>query len=338
MKNKTPIIILLIAVVLLSAGWNIYRYVNRVRFNDNYVNGNTAGNLYNAGLFCESNGQVFFSNPNDEGRLYVMDPNGTNVKKLCDDTVMYINADDNYVYYVRNNDRTDSEYAFFSYNNNSLCRMDRDGGKIYILDPDPCIYASLIGNYIYYLHYDNKDATTLYRIRIDGKERKQVLDYYIFTCSTLGQYFYFNGNQTDGNLYQYDTKTGTQTLMYECDCYKPIVTGDSNVYYMDVTQDMALVHTNTTFNNPVTLTKDSVDLFNVYGSYIYYQVYDKDNPRLCMIKNDGSEETVIAFGTYTHISVTSYYTYFTEYNTGEVYYTPTSNPGALYPFNPPVEK
>lgn len=339
MKNKKLIIIFCIILVLgLTAAWFINQHMHRVIMNTGYVNGNTPGNLYNAGLFCESNGEVFFSNPDDEGRLYVMNPDGTNIHKLCDDTVMYINADDHYVYYVRNNDRTDSEYAFFSYNNNSLCRMPRKGGKIYILDRDPCIYASLIGNYIYYLHYDNSEATSLYRVRIDGKERKQIRKHYVFTCSSLGQYFYYNGNENDGNLYCYDTATGIESMVYECDCYKPIVSSDSNVYYMDVTRNMALVHTNTAFDNPVILTKESVDLFNVYGSYIYYQVYDSKNPRLCMIKNDGTDQQIIAFGNYKQINVTSHYTYFTEFSTGETFYTPTANPGTLYPFHPGAEK
>ena len=67
------------------------------------MNGNTAGNLYNGGLFCEYDGTVYFSNPSDGGKLYSMSPDGSNLAKLCDDTVSYINADEHYLYYVRNN-------------------------------------------------------------------------------------------------------------------------------------------------------------------------------------------------------------------------------------------
>ena len=34
------------------------------------MNGSTAGNLYNGGLFCEYDGTVYFSNPSDGGKLY----------------------------------------------------------------------------------------------------------------------------------------------------------------------------------------------------------------------------------------------------------------------------
>lgn len=203
---------------------------------------------------------------------------------------MFINADSHYVYYVRRNKyQQDEALSVFSFNNNSLCRIPRDGGKVTILDQDPCIYATLIGNYIYYLHYDNEDATSLYKIGIDGEDKKMLSQDYMFTCSALGQYFYYDGIH-DGMLYEYDTATDSTQMVYDCQCYKPIVTSDDNVYYMDVKRNNALVHTNIRFGNPNTLTEDSIDLYNVYGSYIYYQRYDpQDGPALCMVKNDGTE-------------------------------------------------
>lgn len=171
MKKYLKIIIPLILICI--TGLVIYHFVSKVKLNSSYVNGNTAGNLYNAGLFCESDGEVFFSNTNDNGRLYAMNIDGSNIHKLSNDTAMYINADKNYVYYVRNNNQKITSQTFFSYDRNSLCRIKRNGHGSTVLDPDPCIYASLIGNYIYYLHYDTQTATSLYRIRIDGEEKKE---------------------------------------------------------------------------------------------------------------------------------------------------------------------
>jgi hypothetical protein len=214
--------------------------------------------------------------------------------------------------------------------------MTRDGKNVAVLDPDPCIYATLIGNYIYYLHYDTETATTLYKVGIDGEDRTQVYTPYLFTCSALGQYFYSSGTQTDGALYQYDTSTDQMDKIYDCNCYKPIVSGDNNVYYLDVDQNNALVHTNIESGNPTTLTTDSIDLYNVYGSYIYYQRYSEDEPALCMIKNDGSDFQVLAYGNYSNINVTSYNIYFTDYVTQQVYYTPTEGPGVMKEFHPGV--
>ena len=339
--KKLPIIFLSAALVLALAGVIIVHQVqNRTHFNTYYVNGNTAGNLYNAGLFCESNGTVFFSNPDDGGSLYSMDSNGSNLKKLCNDNAMYINADDHYVYYVRNNTAVsasgDTIFSYFSYNNNSLCRLDRKNGKIKVLDADPCIYASLIGNYIYYLHYDTETATTLYKIKIDGSERTKLSDTYVFTCSSDGQYFYYNDMTTNGYIHRYDTATDTDTTVYACNSYKPIVTDGDNAYYLDVSRNNALMHTNLNSETPTMLSSDSIDLYNVHGSYAYYQTYDSASPALCMIKNDGTGERVLMEGTFSCINVTSYYIYCTDYHTGMVFRTPTSNPGEFEPFHPGI--
>lgn len=331
-RTKAGLCIALIIIIILVI-WN--RFFNGVKFNDSYVNGNTSGNLYNAGLFCESDGKIFFANPNDSGKLYSMDLSGQNVEKMCNDTAMYINADSHYVYYVRNNVGGEYDYNFFSYNNNSLCRIPRNGGKVVILDPDPCIYASLLGNYIYYLHYDDETATTLYKIKIDGSEKEQVYDKYLFTCNTSGKYFYYN-NPSNGQLYRYNTEKDVSSLFFDCNCYKPIVLNDSNAYYIDVDSNHAIAHTNINDPNPQIVTEDNVEIYNVYGSYIYYQ-RGGENPALCMIKNDGTDYKELVKGEYCNICVTSYNIYFKDFYSNETYYTSTTNPGNINLFSPESE-
>ena len=325
--------IIFFGVIIIGISLLIYsKFSKRIIYNSGYVNGNTAGNLYNAGLFCESNGTIFFANPDDHYYLYFMSPTGQNLKLLCEDTVSFINADDHYVYYVRNNMASNNDYSFFTYNQNSLCRITRDGKNHTILDEDPCIYASLIGNYIYYLHYDTADASTLYKIKIDGTEKTQLSGSHIFTCSSLDKYFYYSSPE-NGLLYQFDTSTDTSTMMLDTICYNPIVNSEKDVYYLDVKKDNALIHTNLDYNNPVNLCDEFIELYNVYGSYIFFQK-GGENPALCMIKNDGTGYREIVAGEFKNISVTSFYIYFTDYYTGKVYCTSTNNPGTILNFNP----
>ena len=64
MKKKISIIIAVIVIIALIAAAAIFHYLsNRTHFNEGYVNGNTAGNLYNGGLFCEYDGTVYFFQP-----------------------------------------------------------------------------------------------------------------------------------------------------------------------------------------------------------------------------------------------------------------------------------
>lgn len=332
--KKTVIAILVI--LLFGAGIFITTKADKKEtiMNNGYVNGNTAGNLYNGGLFCEYNDVIFFSNPSDGGKLYSMDSNGYHLKKLADDAATYINADENYVYYVRNNPGDSLNFNFVAFHRNALVRIDHDGDNLVILDTEPSLYASLLGNYIYYIHYDEQNASTLYKVRIDGEEQKQVMDDAVFTCNADGQYFYYNGMHTDGSIHRFDTASDSTTVVYEGNTFQPIVNDGEDVYYIDGNSDYSIIHTNLEFSNPTYITRDSVDAYNVHGSYIYYQRYDKDGSALCMIKNDGTEFMVIKEGDFCDIHVTSYFVFFREYHSGKMYYFPRSNPDDIRVFKP----
>ena len=230
MRNIRRYLVLAV-IILIIAGYAVFYYLsNKTQWNDTYVNGNTAGNLYNNGLFCERDGMVYFSNPNDSHYLYSMDLQTGETEKLYEDIASFINADDRYVYYVRNNVAKDFQFSFLHFNTNSLCRYDLKTGKVKILDSAPSIYASLIGNYIYYIHYTTETASTLYRIKIDGSEAEQVDTNPYFTCSANGQYLYYNGIEKDHNIYQMDTATGTSQTICSGNYWMPSADNE-NIYF-----------------------------------------------------------------------------------------------------------
>lgn len=335
MKTKLVKILLGICVLAAIALITFLLLPEKIIYNDGYVNGNTAGNLYNGGMFCEHNGTIFFANPSDGNRLYSMDSNGENLKKLSNDVANYINVDDHYVYYVRNNVGDNIDYGFFSFYRNALCRLPRDGGTATILDTDPCNFATLIGNYIYYLHYDKEEASTLYKIKIDGTDRQQVRKEAFFTCCAQGQYFYYNGINTSGSIFKFDTATDTSSVIYEGNCYKPTVDeSGTDIYFIDGNQNTALVHTNTSFNETTIVTKDQIDFYNVYGDYIFYQKYDGENSGLCMIKKDGTGYMMIKKGTFKEINVTKDLVFFRDARTNKAYYIMKSMPDNVISFNP----
>lgn len=312
--SRKKAFILLLVLILIAALVSIVRHqLTKTHFNADYVNGNTGGNLYNAGLFCENGGRIFFSNPADNHKLYSMTTEGTDLKKLCNDTASYINADEHYVYYVRNNSSDDSAFSFLKWNNNSLCRIKRDGGEVLILDNDPSLYTSLIGNYVYYIHYGKDNASTLYRVGIDGENREEVHSSPILPCSTNGPYIYYNGIDSNHSLYRLDTRSNSTSLLYDGNLQNPVVMGDT-AYYLDCDKDYALTSTDLTTGETVTLTTDRVDRFNVSGNYIYYQRNDSENPALCRISTTGGEPEELLSGNYTDINITSNYVYFYAFN------------------------
>lgn len=65
--EKVITILLIILVLAAGVGFGVYHHKsNETKFNDDYINGNTAGNLYNAGIFCTAaDGTIYFANPSD---------------------------------------------------------------------------------------------------------------------------------------------------------------------------------------------------------------------------------------------------------------------------------
>lgn len=321
MKKTITFIILGIAIIA-ALGLSFYtRQMNAPKYNDSYVNGNTAGNLYNNGLFCEYDNKIYFANSDDGNRLYCMDRNGSNQEKICNDSVASINVDENYIYYVRTGGDSESDFSFFHYNTNSLCKIRRDGkGDVVILDDAPALYASLVGNYIYYLHYDTETATTLYRVKIDGEEKKQVSVQPYYTCATDGQYIYYNGLNGDHNIYKYDTATDSQSLLFTGNCWMPIVEGNY-VYFLDLEDNYSLAKVNLSTQEKTTICDDFVECFNVYNGTIYFQRSGKE-PALCKVDTDGTNYGVIRTGAYNSINIAGDVLYFVEFSSEKLYRMP----------------
>lgn len=338
MNMNKKILWMIPAIFLLALiAFGIIHYINgRTKFNDTYVNGNTAGNLYNGGLFCEYDGILYFANPNDHFRLYSMPITGGAIEKICDDTVTFLNVDEHYIYYARNNKTDNSDFSFLRWNNNSLCRIKKNGKDRVILDSDPSMYVSLLGNYLYYLHYDKETATSMYRVKIDGSEKELVEEQPYYTCSTNGSYLYYNGLENDHNIYSLNTETNSRQTLFEGNCWMPIV-DNGTAYYMDVSNNYCLTRVDLHTGETRALTDERIDCFNVYGSYIYYA--RNEEPALCRMKIDGSENEEIASGIYTDINVTSRFTYFRQLDDPDrIYYTPTSGTANVAIFQPQAEK
>lgn len=336
MKKRIVWIVLAVLILALLTIGIIHFLNKRTKFNDSYVNGNTAGNLYNGGLFCEYDGILYFANPKDQFRLYSMPVAGGKATKICDDTVTYLNVDEHYIYYARNNTKNNGDFSFLRWANNSLCRIKKNGKNRLILDYDPSMYVSLLGNYIYYLHYDEETATSMYKVKIDGSERELVEEEPYFTCSTSGSRLYYNGLKEDRNIYSLNTETGNSSTLFSGDCWMPVVDGDT-AYFLDVSNNYRLTRVDLNTGETRALTEERVDCFNLYGSYIYYA--RNEEPALCRMKIDGSEQEVIRSGIFTDINVTSRFTYFRNLDDeNTIYCTPTSGVANVTVFDPSIEE
>ena len=179
MKKVITTIIIILAIAGICFGGFMYYRNNQTAMNNESAVGNTSGNLINGGLFCEYDGKIYFANPNDKNKLYVMDSDCSNIKKLSEDSVASINVCGKYIYYVKNNFNSSTIGMVFRGQLFGLYRCDLDGSNAKILYNDRSGTAALCGNTVYYQHYDDETALTFYKVGIDGKNESIFLQVYL---------------------------------------------------------------------------------------------------------------------------------------------------------------
>lgn len=322
-RTKYTIIILLVLILVIGGGYYFIKLGNKLTPNPVGTVGNTAGNLQNGGLYCESDGIVYFCNPYDHYFLYSMNVDESNCKRVNTSMVRNINAGAECLYYYQYDSDGSNEYGFIS-NYGGLFRSSKNGGRTVCLKKNTIGSLILLDNTIYYLNYDSAGGYDLYQISPDKKNDQLVLDGIADPSCICNGKFYFQIQDSTVNHYLncYDPKTKSITVALSKDVWYPQCYG-THIYYLDVHNNYALCRFDVVTGSDETLTTERIDCYNVTGDYIYYQVNSKNDPYLAMMRNDGSMQTRIMSGYYTNINATSKYVYFNAFGSDTpVYHIP----------------
>lgn len=325
-SKQKNILILSIIGVLFIALFVLALVSGYTPLNDEYTVGNTPGNLNNNGYFCEHDGRVYFANAYDNYSLYSMNPDETDIKKLHSGSTSFICAGGNYLYYAMVNAGGGSDLGSVrgSY---GIYRSKLNGKNT--TGMDRCFIAAmqLCGNYLYYEKKDSNTGTTLEKIKIDKKEKQTIdSDDMINPNCYVNGTIYYNGTAQDHYLYALNTLNDTASVVWSGNIWNPIYQ-DGYVYFMDLDNNYRLCRYSVYDDVVEVLTNDRIDMFNIYGSYIYYQVSSKTEPALKRMFTDGSSKEIVYEGVYQNINITSRYVYFNAF--GEetpVYRTSTFGP------------
>lgn len=324
-KKKQTVIFLVIAAVIVAAFVVLSVLSNRISPIPKGTVGNTAGNLNNGGLFCEHDGKVYFSNAYDNGTLYSMNPDESNIKKLNNSSVEYINAGGKYLVYYQDGPSDEEGFGFLGAMK-GVYRSNLKGRNTVCLDNTPSGTLILVDDQVYYSHYDTETQLTLWKTKLNKTGKEKLYDYWINPASCENGFLYFNGTGRDHNLYSLNTADDTVNTVWETDIWNPVVL-NGYVYYMDVPNNYRLCRYSFAANTIEILTEDRVDFFNVYDSYIYYQKSSQAEPALKRMHLDGSGAETVMEGIFENISITSEYVYFNAFEQAvPVYRTSTYGP------------
>lgn len=310
--NKKKIIGTAVAVVIIGAivAAIVINAINsQFRYNEDGQTGNSTGNLYNGGLFCEYEGYVYFANPEDENSLYRMKSDGTEVEKLHSDTVSYIQVMNDYIYYIRRNPI--QEGAVIHGTLYGIYRLEI--GE----DVPEKVYNGLVetmvicGNYIYFTAYDDVNLIRLRCIKVDGEELKDVSELDYMPIAVSGDTYYFPNVEDNHNLMYIDAGTTEIYTSSYGNFYMPSFT-DKYIYYIDLDNDMKLTRVSLRSNEAEVLDEGKCINYNVSEKedLVFYQLENGDEHKLACMKMNGSDKKVVAEGNYTGIHITEKYTYY----------------------------
>lgn len=332
--QKIKVFIIFMVIILFFGGILFFSFWSkRIPSNPSGTIGNTAGNLINNGLFCESDGKVYFSNPYDQDTIYSMNSDETEIKKISTVGAQSINAAGNFLYYYQKSAGSGSGLGYVMHTV-GLYRSKTDGSSVACLKRDPTGIITLINNDLYYQHYTNKTGTYLDRMSTDKSSEETIFTSMISPASVVNGIIYYTNPDDSHYLYTYDTTTGSSSLLWPHRVWNPIYHNDY-IYFMDMETDYELHRYNPYTNEEEVLTTDRIDTYNVYGDIIYYQKSSPTEPALMRMRTDGSQPETVASGIYQNINITSGYVYFNAFDQpAPLYHQSTFGPVYVEQFIP----
>lgn len=340
-KLKHFFIFLIVASVLVIAAL-LLKITSRVPDNPADYAGNTAGNLYNRGLFAEDENYIYFANPADNFRLYRTTHDLTDTVRLNKDSVEYINPDSSstYLYYSRINYRQNTNgNTVFDLLDSGIYRFNLKNEGLSRLYSETCGTVLLGGNQLFYQTHGSDGNYDFYSLAVNENDAKSSLitAEHIQPVNYRNGLLYYSGVTDDHCLYSLSPATGDAALFADLDCYLPIVTG-SGTYFLSLKHEYALFYLPNTDDTAVLITNERISSYNLSadGRTLFYQVDDGKNNRLCRYDIATEQETELLSGNFKNLNTVSHYLFFTDFAESTCYCYDISA-GSLSQFMPTEE-
>ncbi len=343
-RNVITVTVIILVLILLGVAKYFSKRASLIPENDPSVVGNTPGNLYNGGYFCESGDKVYFSNAYDSNALYSMNADQSEIKKLASGNTSLINVGGNYIYYYS---RSSSDQSGLGYvrNGRGIYRVDSKGKNSLLLErltTDSCI---LLGNLLVYTDFaeDEKSDNALVSVKTistDGETVNTLFSGHPRLASSQAGILYYAGMEGDHYLHSLDPVSGSGSITAEANMYEPVLS-NGYVYYLDLDNDYHLTSYSLSDGSVRELIPERIDSYNLYGDTFFYQTVDENDPEGYALKRsriDGTMTETIKTGVFTDLCVTSTYVYFREFrNDLPIYCTPTYGSVNVQPFTAAME-
>ncbi len=309
-QKRALIVMAIIIVFILILGILLFIF-NRIPANPPGTVGNYSGNLYNNGLFVQSDDKVYFSNSYANGVLYQMNADETQIEPLNNSQPQFLSVGGSYLYYFQKNSAGKSALGFIK-TISGLYRLNLRTQRVECLSQEPIGSMQLIGDYIYYQNYQS-NPPSLYRITTNKKKKQSFFAEALNPSCVYNENIYYCGVLNDHYLHMLNTKTQESSIIAEVNMWNPVFK-NGYVYYLDLDKDYTLSRINLDSLLVEPLTNDRVDTFNVSDNYVFYQKNSASEPALMRMQLDGTNPEMISEGNYSNLNLTSNFLYFNSFD------------------------
>ena len=340
-KNRRPGLIVPIVLAVLIIGIIAYSCLSELTLkSEPLIVGNTAGNLYNYGLFCDDGERIYFSNYLDQGLLYSMSRDLDDFKYITNDVARYINHDDHYLYYSRMNNLKDtSARSIFVFYSNGVFRISKDGLRQRMLWNNPIGSLLYFNGHVFYQYYNEGEKLSIHMTDIDGKEHIKLDSDESVAVSVYNKNVYYSAVTRNRNLYSINPEMQMTVKALDGSFFNPVVT-DGGVYYIDVEDKYRIKYCKLNGSETETVVDEKCSSYNMTedGRFIYYQVDENsDRNGVYMLDRRSGESICLRQGNYKWINLAGDYCFFYDSNETTVYCGRIGG-GSVSIFNPPVLK
>ena len=256
--------------------------------------GNTSGNIINLGTVAKKDELIYYSYESNEGKLYKIKEDGSNITKISDDSVLYINVLEDWIYYFNYSD------------GGKLYKIKTDGTEKTKLNNDISQQITVVNEWIYYINFS--DNNKIYKIKTNGLGRTKVNNDSSVNINVEDDYIYYTNMSDNNKIYKIKTD-GTGRVKLNNDQSGFINVADGWIYYSSASDSYKIFKIKTDGTGR-TLVRDQDSLFlNVNDGQIYFCNVFQDN-YLSSIKIDGTDESILSTSRSAFPNVINDYVYF----------------------------
>ncbi len=290
------LIIVFSVVFLTNASGNPVTGLDPAPEKPEEVRGNTVGNIANGGLVAYSEGWIYYSNPEDDGRLYKKKTDGSGVTRLSDNGAMYINVVGDWIYYSTSWRPLIFHHLSAGIGGN-IYKIRTDGSAETALNDQPSAFVQVVDDWIYYTGYDlENEQAAIYKMSTDGSGQNEIISIDGRHLTVVDGWAYFSVIDWE-NYYSVSDSEGIYKVRVDGSGHERITSAKASsinvvgdwIYYTGLNGE-AIFRIRIDGAEQRRLSDANAYFINVEDDWIYYVNHGDDWRNIYRMRTDGSEK------------------------------------------------